>query len=169
MPRTPRLSPYLWPVFILGLVAAFTVNPVLPMGWALCLVLGLLIPFFREIQTKSIRIISNRIATYSYGIYISHQFCIWFALGVLAARPVWLRLGVLSTSLGVLPILLYNGIEKPMIQIGMRLAGHGREKEVAALEVARPPAAPVEVGPRLMQEHGLAHAPEPSEDERRDV
>jgi peptidoglycan/LPS O-acetylase OafA/YrhL len=118
----PRLRSYLWPILLLGLVAAFALNPVLPMGWALCLILGLLIPYFGEIQNQSVRKASNRIATYSYGIYISHQFCIWFALGVLARRPVWLRLGVLSTSLVVVPILLYHGIEKPMIQLGKRIA-----------------------------------------------
>src|SRR5437879_527446 len=132
----PRLRSYLWPVFVVGLVAAFTINPVLPMGWALCLVLGLLISFFREIQSKSIRTISNRIATYSYGIYISHQFCIWLALGVLASHPLWFRLGVLSISLVVLPILLYHGIEKPMIQMGMRLAARLQEKPAPAMAVA---------------------------------
>jgi peptidoglycan/LPS O-acetylase OafA/YrhL len=134
IPRNPGLRSYLWPIFILGLVAAFTLNPVLPMGWVLCLVLGLLIPFFQEIQNQPIRNISNRIATYSYGIYISHQFCIWFALGVLATRPLWLRLGVLSTSLVVLPILLYHGIEKPMIQMGKRVAMARRSVLVAPLE-----------------------------------
>jgi peptidoglycan/LPS O-acetylase OafA/YrhL len=132
----PRLSSYLWPIFILGLVGAFTLNPVLPMGWALCLILGLLIPCFREIENKPIRTVSHQIATYSYGIYISHQFCIWFALGVLAASPIWLRLGVLSTSLVVVPILLYHGIEKPMIQLGMRVAKRMREKPPVAVTVA---------------------------------
>ena len=122
IPKHLRLSSYLWPILILGLVAAFTLNPVLPMGWALCLVLGLLIPFFQEIQNQNIRKISNRIATYSYGIYVSHQFCIWFALEVLATRPVLIRLLVLSASLVVLPILLYHGVEKPMIQVGKRAA-----------------------------------------------
>lgn len=129
-PRNPRVHSYLWPIFILGLVAAFTVNPVLPLGWALCLTLGLFIPVFREIQNQTIRNISNRIATYSYGIYISHQFCIWFALGVLATRPLWLRIGVLSTSLVVLPIFLYHCIEKPMIQLGKRA---GITRKTAAL------------------------------------
>jgi peptidoglycan/LPS O-acetylase OafA/YrhL len=54
LPRTPRLSSYLWPVFILALVVAFANHPELPMGWVLCLVLGLLLPFFREIQSKPI-------------------------------------------------------------------------------------------------------------------
>jgi len=35
LPRIPRLSSSLWPVFILGLVAAFALNPVLRTGWAL--------------------------------------------------------------------------------------------------------------------------------------
>ena len=76
------------------------------MGWLLCLLLGVGIPFFEEIQTKWLRFISSRIATYSYGIYVSHQFCIWFALGELAGRPVWLRAGVLLGSLVLVPILL---------------------------------------------------------------
>lgn len=135
MPRNPRLTSYLWPIFILGLVAAFTINPVLPMGWALCLVLGLFIPMFREIRSPLIRTISSRIATYSYGIYVSHQFCIWFALGVLEGRPLWLRFGVLSASLVVVPVLLYYSIEKPMIQVGKRVA-MARKTASTSLELA---------------------------------
>jgi peptidoglycan/LPS O-acetylase OafA/YrhL len=135
-PRVPRLRSYLWPIFILGLVCAFSLYPVLPMGWLLCLILGVLIPFFREIQSRSIRFISHRIATYSYGIYISHQFCIWFALGVLMAQPLWLRLAVLSSSLVLVPILLYHGVEKPMILAGIRLATRLRDKPTAPMVVA---------------------------------
>ena len=136
LPRIPRLRSYLWPIFILGLVAAFTINPVLQMGWGLCLLLGLLIPFFGEIQTKWLRMMSHRIATYSYGIYISHQFCIWLAFGVLAAHSVWLRLAVLVSSLVVFPILLYHGLEKPMIEAGIRVAARFREKPDAVAAVA---------------------------------
>lgn len=122
LPHVPRLRSYVWPIFIFGLVGAFTLEPLLPMGWVLCLILGLAIPFFGEIRSKWVRTISNRIATYSYGIYISHQFCIWFALGVLALYPLWLRIGVLVTSLVTLPVMLYHGIEKPMIKFGIRVA-----------------------------------------------
>jgi peptidoglycan/LPS O-acetylase OafA/YrhL len=142
LPHVPRLRSYLWPVFVLGLVAAFTLNPVLSMGCVLCLILGLAIPLFREIETRWVRTASNRIATYSYGIYISHQFCIWFALGVLAARPLWVRIGVLTTSLIILPVVLYHGLESPMIRVGIRLARSGGKKSVSAVEVEREPAAP---------------------------
>ena len=136
LPRTARIASFLWPAFVFALVAAFTVKPVLAMGWLLCLLLGLLIPFFQEIQTKSLRTISNRIATYSYGIYISHQFCIWLALGVLASHALWLRIAVLISTLVVAPVLLYHGLEKPMIQAGVRLAAHRREKPTVALPAA---------------------------------
>ena len=99
---------------------------------------GLLIPFFREIQSRRIRVISNRIATYSYGIYISHQFCIWFALGILASRPLWFRVGVLCLALVLVPILLYHAIEKPMIMtlLRVRLATRLRDKEPEPMAVA---------------------------------
>jgi peptidoglycan/LPS O-acetylase OafA/YrhL len=80
--------------------------------------------------------ISNRIATYSYGIYISHQFCLWFALGALAALPVWFRAGVLAALLIAVPIVLYHGIEKPMIEVGNRLAKRSREKPSSVLAIA---------------------------------
>jgi peptidoglycan/LPS O-acetylase OafA/YrhL len=124
-PHVPRISYRLWPVFILALVTAFTVYPGTAMGWALCLCLGLLMPSFAEIPTPWLRRVSNRIATYSYGIYLSHQFCIWFAFGVLASYSLWFRIPVLIASLIGLPMLLYHTIEKPMIQVGARLATKG--------------------------------------------
>jgi peptidoglycan/LPS O-acetylase OafA/YrhL len=128
LPRTARLKSFLWPPFVVGVIAAFALIPTLAMGWFLCLLLGLGIPFFEEIKDGSVRFVSHRIATYSYGIYVSHQFCIWFALGVLANRPIWLRISVLVSSLVVAPVVLYHCLEEPMIQLGIRLAARGRER-----------------------------------------
>jgi peptidoglycan/LPS O-acetylase OafA/YrhL len=121
-PHVPRISCWLWPLFIIALVAVFAAHPGTAMGWALCLLLGILIPSFGEIPTPWLRCVSNRLATYSYGIYLSHQFCIWIAFGVLASYSQWFRLTVLIMSLVALPILLYHTIEKPMIQAAVRLA-----------------------------------------------
>lgn len=136
MPHRARLRSFLWPVFILGLVAAFTLKPVLETGWFLCLLLGLGIPFFQEIKSRWLRTASQQIATYSYGIYISHQFCIWFALGALAAWPVWARVGVLITSLVIAPVALYHAVESPLIQVGKRLAERSTEKRTVELAAA---------------------------------
>jgi peptidoglycan/LPS O-acetylase OafA/YrhL len=121
-PHAPRIPSILWPVFILALLVAFTLNPRIPAGWLLCLLLGILIPSFSEISGTWLRAVCHHIATYSYGIYISHQFCIWIAFGVLKSYSLWLRVPVLVISLVLLPILLYYSVEKPMIQAGIRIA-----------------------------------------------
>jgi len=122
VPYAPRFRSFLWPLFILALVAVFTVRSDAWLGWVLCLLLGIMIPSFDEIKTRWLRWAAHRIATYSYGIYLAHQFCIWIALGLLASHPVWIRIAVLSVLLFGLPVLLYHAIEKPMIDLGIRIA-----------------------------------------------
>jgi peptidoglycan/LPS O-acetylase OafA/YrhL len=131
LPQVRRLHSYLWPVFILSLAAVFTLRPVLHLGWVLGLVLGLLIPSFAELTTPWLCVVSNRIATYSYGIYVSHQFSIWIAFGVLQFQPLWLRTTVLIALLVGLPVLLYHAIEKPMIDAGIWITIRGSAREMA--------------------------------------
>ncbi len=122
IPHRPRIRSVLWPAFILSLVVVFAARPVFSTGWILCLVLGLMIPRFREIQFPWLRWISNRIATYSYGIYLSHQFCLWTVFGPLAGHSLALRISLLVAMLITLPVLLYHAIERPMIKRGVRVA-----------------------------------------------
>jgi len=136
LPRVSRLHSSLWPLFVVSLAAVFTLRPVLHLGWVLGLVLGLLIPSFAELTTPWLCFVSNRIATYSYGIYVSHQFSIWIAFGVLQFQSLWLRTTVLVVLLVGLPVLLYHAIEKPMIGVGLWITT-GR----TASEVARSPEA----------------------------
>ena len=128
LPHVPRVRWFLWPIFIFGLIGVYVVRPGDWTGRVLCLALGLAIPFFQEIQSPVLRTVSNRIATYSYGIYLSHQFCIWFALGVLGGSPLWLRVAVLVASLVVLPVALYHAVEKPMIGVGVRVAAREQRR-----------------------------------------
>ena len=132
----PWIKSFLWPLFLLALVTAFTFLPTAPMGWTLCLILGLLIPSFEEISTPWLCTIANRIATYSYGIYISHQFCIWFVSESLGTHSLWLRVPVLIGSLILIPIVLYYGIEKPMISVGMQIARRESEPTVRVAAAA---------------------------------
>jgi len=96
----------------------------------LALCLG--IPSFGELTTSWVRVLSKRIALYSYWIYLSHQFCIWVAFGVLASHSLWLKIPALAGMLVLLPVLLYHGFEKPMIQIGLRIAAASSEPRTAA-------------------------------------
>jgi len=122
LPRTSRIRSSFWPIFVLSLVTVFTFCPTPAAGWLLCLILGLCIPQFTDIATPWLCRISHEIATYSYGIYLGHQFCIWFALGVLARHSAWLRIPVLLLLLLTTPVLLYHAVERPMIRVGVRLA-----------------------------------------------
>lgn len=122
LPNKPRISSGLWLPFILLLVAAYLLWPRDATGWVLCLILGCAIPFFEEIQSEWLRILSNRIATYSYGIYLSHQFCIWFVDDPLSSLSWWVKIPLLTGLLIGVPVVLYHGIERPMIRVGARLA-----------------------------------------------
>lgn len=135
-PHTRRIRSFAWPVFVLLLVAAYSWKPSLSTGWILCLLLGVAIPHFAEIQNSFLCRCSHLIATYSYGIYISHQFCIWLAFGVLAGASLWARLGVFASSLVCFPIVLYHVVEKPMIRVGVRLAHSSRERTAVAVPAA---------------------------------
>lgn len=128
--RTIRLHSFLWPAFVLLLVTAFTQAPSFRTGWALCLMLGLCLPFFAEISNPGLRTVSHWIATYSYGIYLSHPFAIWIGFGVMAGAPLWLRIPVLVALLIGLPVLLYRAVERPMIQIGVSLASGSTNRAI---------------------------------------
>jgi len=147
LPHRPWFAGILWPLFIVSLVVTFGARPTLSTGWILCLLLGLMIPLFREIQLHWLRWVSNRIATYSYGIYLSHQFCLWMAFGPLANHTPALRIGVLVGMLVSVPILLYHGIEKPMIKMGVRVADRVAGTQTACpVEAATPVAGSPEFG-----------------------
>jgi len=122
LPHTPKVKSFLWPITIIVLVGTYVALPVVWMGWVLCLLLGWAIPCFGEIQTNWLRVVSHRIATYSYGVYLSHQFCIWFVDDPLSSSSAWVKIPVLTVLLIGVPIVLYHCIEKPMIRVGADLA-----------------------------------------------
>ena len=92
-------------------------------NWLVCLVIGLAIPLFSQISQKWITIPSHYIAKYSYGIYLTHFFCIWLAFDQLhRVLPKIARLGVFVVLAAGLPILFYHLLEEPMILVGKRCA-----------------------------------------------
>jgi peptidoglycan/LPS O-acetylase OafA/YrhL len=131
-----KIKSFLWLPFIILLVIVYVLIPHTVVGWILCLVLGIAIPFFGEITTPLLRWISHRIATYSYGIYLSHQFAIWFVSDRMGPFPIWTRVAILILLLVGLPVALYHGIEKPMIKIGVRVAEKWGTKEASVPAVA---------------------------------
>jgi peptidoglycan/LPS O-acetylase OafA/YrhL len=121
-----RLPAPLWPFFVAGLSALF-----LMMGgpgehwfakWGACLSLGLAIPMFAPISNRFLVLASHLVAKYSYGIYLTHFFAIWFAFDYLAAHGALQKAAVFALLTTGLPIVCYHTIEKPMIGVGKRIA-----------------------------------------------
>src|ERR1035438_6639051 len=92
----PVLSSITWPFAVTGL-ATFYVFVVrtshaasdVPAGWMMCLLLGMMIPQWREIQAPLFGKVVKEIAKYSYGIYLFHNPIIWVSFVVLKSwNPV---------------------------------------------------------------------------------
>jgi len=127
--RTRAHLPFvMFPMMLTALVAVYFVvgkpgGTGIVFGWLVCLLLGIALPHFLEVRSSRVRRVSHVIATYSYGVYLTHYFALWVAFGMLADRAAWLRWPIfLALCVGV-PVLLFHTIEAPMIRVGARLAG----------------------------------------------
>ena len=91
-------------------------------NWGIGVTFAMLLPYFSDIRSATIRIIAHTVATYSYGIYLSHVPIFWFAFHKLHAQPIYTRISVCLMLLVAIPVILYHSLEAPMIRLGARLA-----------------------------------------------
>jgi peptidoglycan/LPS O-acetylase OafA/YrhL len=120
-----RLPALLWP-FVVAMLAAFYLvdgpGDHWAKKWTTCLLLGLAVPFFSRISSPLLAAPSHFIAKYSYGIYLTHFFCIWFAFERLGNFSALVKIPVfIALSVG-LPVLFYHLLEEPLIRVGKRVA-----------------------------------------------
>lgn len=92
-----------------------------PLMWGICLVLGCAIPACRGLKCKPIATVTKTVATYSYGVYLTHEFALG-AIDGLMPGPVIVQWGAMLILLAGLPYICYHGIEKRGIALGERLA-----------------------------------------------
>jgi peptidoglycan/LPS O-acetylase OafA/YrhL len=119
----PRLPFWTWPIALAAVIALFCYPPhrfSTATDWFLVLGVGFMVPHFSECTAHGVRYVAHAIAKYSYGIYIGHMFCLSFAFQSLPiSRPAqWV---VFLCAIIVLPVVLYHGIEQPMIRLGRKL------------------------------------------------
>jgi peptidoglycan/LPS O-acetylase OafA/YrhL len=120
-----RLPAFLWPLVVAILAAFFLVDGPgehWEKKWATCLFLGLAVPFFSRISASWLVVPSHFIAKYSYGIYLTHFFCIWLAFERLGKLPGLVKIPVFVALAVGLPVLFYHLLEEPMIRVGKRVA-----------------------------------------------
>ncbi|SFR96773.1 Peptidoglycan/LPS O-acetylase OafA/YrhL, contains acyltransferase and SGNH-hydrolase domains [Granulicella pectinivorans] len=124
----PRAPGWLFPGFLLLLTVLFMMWPSVGASWPLCLALGIGLPFFHPINFGLVARVSHEIAKYSYGIYLSHPFALVFGFYVLAGRSLWMQLGVTIVAIAVLSVAAYHLLEKPMINLGAKLAAKAEKR-----------------------------------------
>jgi peptidoglycan/LPS O-acetylase OafA/YrhL len=120
---TRRFPAYLWAPWVALLAASFLIWGDSPrMQWLVCLLLGVAVPFFSRISASWLVVPSHFIAKYSYGIYLTHFFCIWFAFERLGNFSALVKIPVFIALAIGLPVLFYHFLEESLIRVGKRVA-----------------------------------------------
>jgi peptidoglycan/LPS O-acetylase OafA/YrhL len=127
--QRPVLPAWAWPI---AMTVAWALFAFLPgrNGWIPCLVLGLSIPFFRDLRQPAVTWSAKQVATYSYGIYLFHMPLIWLSFRVLGELPFMAQCGVFVAGLVGVPFGLYHTIERPMIGLGGRVSEYMTTRRV---------------------------------------
>lgn len=142
--RQPRSGPAL----LLAVIAAGAlVIPVLvaggapetPLLWALCLALGLVIPQCRQVTSQPVARASKAVATYSYGIYLTHVFAfsLAFTSPGAATASQWVLFALLLPGFAC---LAYRAIEAPGIALGRSAAAYSARMTAPRPGAISPPA-----------------------------
>lgn len=118
-----KLPAWLWPLFVLGIGVAYLSSSLSRIDTlCACFLFGLAIPAFNSLTSRWITVASKTIAKYSYGIYLTHFFAIWFAFERLSGAPFAARILIFLTLAMALPVILYHSIEEPMVRVGKKVA-----------------------------------------------
>lgn len=121
--QRPVLPGWLWPAAITAVLGVYLAFERQRHGWIACLLLGLCVPFFSQIRSKVVNRFANKIATYSYGIYLSNIAILWFAFRIcsrwLPEPATW---AIFVACAVVVPAACFYGIERPLMKVGGRLA-----------------------------------------------
>jgi peptidoglycan/LPS O-acetylase OafA/YrhL len=124
--RRPRFLPApSWPVFLVVCCVAFlwlSGSQPIETGWFICFAIGLGVCFFREMRENPLTRVTQRIARYSYGIYLFHYFAIWIGFAVCRSMNVGLQIVIFGAVLVSLSMLLYHTVEAPLIAAGVTVS-----------------------------------------------
>jgi peptidoglycan/LPS O-acetylase OafA/YrhL len=111
------LSWWILPALLFVFAFAFVAWPSKHFGGVICLLLGLLLPQVSRCHVGWLNHLTANIAKYSYGVYLSHLFCLWFAFNIVSRFHFVAFVALLI----LLPIALYYLIESPLISLGLKL------------------------------------------------
>jgi peptidoglycan/LPS O-acetylase OafA/YrhL len=136
---TPKLSGRWWPLAVLGAVAAYCVAHTISepliywFGWVYCIAIAALIPLFTDSQCRWLNRAAERVATYSYGIYLLHVPALHIVFSLWRPGSLALGLVVFVAITAALAIIAYHTIEAPMIRLASRLVRWRQPAPVTSL------------------------------------
>lgn len=125
--KSVRIQLPVWTLAAVVVIAAVYLSVVLPsrhlpLIWLAPLAIGFVLPFVRNAAPSRITRAAHTLCTYSYGVYLFHVPVIWLSVIRLHAFPWPIRIATLVAGITVLPWLGYRVLERPMIDLGKRIA-----------------------------------------------
>lgn len=126
-----RIPSFALPIAIVGLMLArcFLLQGILidtarnaAVNAVVCLILGVGIPCFGEVQAPWLRYISHKLAKYSYGIYLLHIPSLALVFTYLGWLPMPLKVVAFIAITGIASVATFHLVEDPLIQLGRSLA-----------------------------------------------
>jgi peptidoglycan/LPS O-acetylase OafA/YrhL len=129
-----RLPAVAWPLFLVLTTLSYLAHPGLHSGWLACLALGIGVAQCKELTFEPVRRACQLVARYSYGVYLTHGICIWFALDALATLPAVLRWSLFIALTVITPVALYHLVEAPLMRLGSRIVKRWAKRRTVAAE-----------------------------------
>lgn len=120
--RKAVLPAWAFPLALATLWAVFMHRPSWRAADPVCLALGLGLPLFRQITSRSLMLASHALAKYSYSIYLAHPFAIVLGIYLMPHAAIALQLAVIIISTAIFSIAGYHLLEFPMIRLGAQIA-----------------------------------------------
>jgi peptidoglycan/LPS O-acetylase OafA/YrhL len=124
----PRVPAWMFPLFVGVLAVLFLRASAVWAAWPVCLALGLGMAFFRQSTSGAMNRVTHKVAKYSYGLYLFHMFGLLVGFHVLRGQAFGVQLAVALVVMVALAVLGYHAMERPMIELGARLAAVAEER-----------------------------------------
>lgn len=118
----PRLPFWAFALVLAGVSVLFMSYSGYAREAMLGLVVGCAIPLAKDPTSKVFNTFCKHIAMYSYGFYLAHVLCTWLAFDAMKSYPLAVQWVTFAVVLVGVPVVAYHGIERPMMQVGAKLA-----------------------------------------------
>lgn len=115
----PTISCFWLPALLAVGIAAITASGGHALTqWGVATVVGFILPYLREMRSSALASCCEKIATYSYGIYLWHWPLLWLFSRKLVGLPAGIAYPAWLVATALLSIASYHLLEAPMIRFG---------------------------------------------------